>query len=72
MIGAEGHSKPSIMPGSGFHGPSKTRGVFSDRVVRDNVSLAAEMSGHEVDLAYLNWVSSACGLRPIGNIWSPN
>ena len=72
VLGAGVIPKPAIMPRLGLSRTFQHARVFPDRVVRDNVSLAAEMSGHEVDLDYLNWVISACELKPIGNILVSN
>ena len=60
--------RPSIMSRLGLSRTFQNARVFLDRTGRDNVALAAEMSGHDVDPAYLNWVLSACGLRPIENV----
>jgi ABC-type branched-subunit amino acid transport system ATPase component len=60
--------RPSIMSRLGLSRTFQNARVFLDRTGRDNVALAAEMSGHDVDPAYLNWVLSACDLRPIENV----
>jgi branched-chain amino acid transport system permease protein len=60
--------RPSIMSRLGLSRTFQNARVFLDRTGRDNVALAAEMSGHHVDPAYLNWVLSACDLRPIENV----
>ncbi len=68
MKGASVTPRPSIMSRLGLSRTFQNARVFLDRTGRDNVALAAEMSGHDVDPAYLNWVLSACGLRPIENV----
>ena len=63
--GARVTPRPSAMSRLGMSRTFQHPRVFLDRSVKDNISLAAEMSGQAVDPVYLKWVMSTCGLKPV-------
>jgi ABC-type branched-subunit amino acid transport system ATPase component/ABC-type branched-subunit amino acid transport system permease subunit len=63
--GASVTPRPSAMSRLGLSRTFQHARVFMERTAKDNVSLAAEMSGHAIDPDYLSWVVAVCGLKPI-------